>query len=289
MSKKTSSLFAFFEEATKRPVPFERYTATDLWTNEHTSAQMLQYHLNPDVDLSSRKHAFIEASVRWMQDYFDIGNGFRIADFGCGPGLYTNRLAQLGAFVTGIDFSARSIEYALEASKKQGLLVNYVTQDYLQFQSDERFDLILMIFCDYCALSPQQRRALLGIFRKHLKPGGRVLLDVHSLAAFADFQGSVSLEKNQLNGFWAAEDYYGIRSSLKYEEKKVRLDKYTIVTSTEVRTIYNWLQYFDLEQLKSEFLDSGFRVDKACATVGGSAYSPEAPEIAVVARADGDF
>ncbi len=93
----------------ERPFPFSIYTADTLWTDPHIARQMLKAHLNPDTDSASRRPAFIEASVNWLQQRFNIGPGTRLADFGCGPGLYTTRLAQLGAAVTGIDFSENSL------------------------------------------------------------------------------------------------------------------------------------------------------------------------------------
>lgn len=82
------------------PQPFSIYTADTLWTDPHIAQQMLKAHLNPNTDSASRRAAFIEASVNWLQTQFNVRPGTRIADFGCGPGLYTTRLAQLGAAVT---------------------------------------------------------------------------------------------------------------------------------------------------------------------------------------------
>jgi hypothetical protein len=53
-----------------RPKPFEYYTASDLWTDEHTSAQMLRYHLDERVDISSRNAPFIDRSVAWIVSRF---------------------------------------------------------------------------------------------------------------------------------------------------------------------------------------------------------------------------
>ena len=106
----TTSLFSLLQTVTERPRPFSVYTASDLWTDEHTSGQMLAYHLNGDVDISSRRTSFIDDSVRWLEERFELSNNSRVIDFGCGPGLYTTRLARLGSEVHGIDFSARSIE-----------------------------------------------------------------------------------------------------------------------------------------------------------------------------------
>ena len=97
-----------FEELKRinlKPKPFEFYTAAELWTNEHMAKQMLKYHLNEDIDVSSRNRKFIEKSVDWIYSNFNLNENSAVADFGCGPGLYTTRLADRGAKVTGIDFS----------------------------------------------------------------------------------------------------------------------------------------------------------------------------------------
>ena len=145
---------------------------------------MLEYHLNESVDLSSRNKDFIDRSANWIISHFGVDANTKIADFGCGPGLYTTLFAETNADVTGIDFSERSIRYAKEVADQKGLDINYFQQNYLEFETEERFDLITMIFCDFCALSPSQRKTMLGKFHKFLKSGGSVLLDVHSLNTF---------------------------------------------------------------------------------------------------------
>jgi SAM-dependent methyltransferase len=276
-----------FEELTRihaRPKPFEHYTASDLWSDEYTSAQMLNYHLNEEVDLSSRNHPFIERSVAWIVSRFAVGSGTRIADFGCGPGLYTTRLARHGAHVTGVDFSARSIRYAKDIAAKEGLNIRYVNENYLDFETNDRFHLITMIMCDFCALSPGQRRTMLDKFGGLLAPGGSVLLDVYSLAAFAQREESATYQANLLNGFWSPDDYFGFLNTFKYPDEKVMLDKYTIVEKHRSRTVFNWLQYFDLDALKREFAECGLVVDETYADVAGSPYEPGGPEFAVVAK-----
>jgi 2-polyprenyl-3-methyl-5-hydroxy-6-metoxy-1,4-benzoquinol methylase len=177
--------YPHLREINRRPACFEHYTAADLWTDEHTSSKMLAFHLDGSIDVSSRKTEFIDRSAAWLISRFGLAEGRAVADFGCGPGLYTSRPAASGASVTGINFSDRSIQHARELSPGQGLSVDYVHANYLEFESEKRFDLITMIMCDYCVLSPAQRRLMLDKFRKHLRPGGAVLLDVYSLSAFA--------------------------------------------------------------------------------------------------------
>ncbi len=277
-------MFRKLEKINKRPMPFEFYTASELWTDEHTSEHMLSYHLNENIDVASRKAAFIDRSVDWIVARFGVSNDTKIADFGCGPGLYAARLARKQAKVTGIDFSKRSIHYAVEDAEKSGLSICYVNQNYLDFETEDRFDLILMIMCDFCALSPKQRKQMLGKFHKLLKPGGYVLLDVYSLASFEQREETARYEVNLLDGFWSPTKYFGFLNTFKYEREKVVLDKYTIVQADRLWTVYNWLQYFDPDGISTEFVESGFQVDAFYADVAGSTFDAQAGEFAVAAR-----
>ncbi|MBT8349772.1 MAG: class I SAM-dependent methyltransferase, partial [Deltaproteobacteria bacterium] len=79
-------MFKQIKEINSRPAPYQFYTAHELWTNEHTSKQMLKYHLNESIDVSSRNQSFIERSVEWIVSHFGVDDKTEIADFGCGPG-----------------------------------------------------------------------------------------------------------------------------------------------------------------------------------------------------------
>ncbi|MBN1613373.1 MAG: methyltransferase domain-containing protein [Deltaproteobacteria bacterium] len=280
-------MFAELEKINARPEPFEFYTARELWDDEHTSQRMLSFHLNEEIDVSSRNARFIDQSVEWIASRFDIGSETTIADFGCGPGLYAERLARKQAKVTGIDFSRRSIQYARESAIRKGLSIRYIHQDYLEFEMEERFDVILMIMCDFCALSPGQRRNMLERFHALSTPNGSILLDVYSLSAFEQKQETAIYESNLLAGFWSPNPYDGFLNTFKYETEKVTLDKYTIVEAGRVRTVYNWLQYFTPEGIEKEFADCGFVIESLYSDVRGTPYDHPSSEFAVVAKKRG--
>ena len=85
-----------------------------------------------------------------------------------------------------------------------------------------------------------------------------------------------------MNGFWAKERYHCFLNTFNYEDVKVSLDKYTIITAERSRTIYYWLQYFSLEDLKREFSDNGLRVAEQFGDVAGGEFSVGGDEFAVV-------
>lgn len=277
-------MFIQLEEINTRPEPFQVYTTADLWTDEHTSKHMLRFHLDEELDASSRSIAFIDRSVDWIISRFNIDAEKKIVDFGCGPGLYTTRLARRHAVVTGIDFSKRSIQYAQETATWEKLPIRYVNRNYLDFETDERFDLVLMIMCDFCALSPAQRKTMLAKFHRLLEPAGSVLLDVYSLNAFNEREEKALYEPNLLDGFWSPDKYYGFLNTFKYEKEKVVLDQYTIIEAERTRTIYNWLQYFSPEDVEREFSACGFAIENYYADVAGTPFSAQSREFAIIAR-----
>ena len=277
-------MFKELKEIDSRPSPFQFYTADELWTNEHTSKQMLEYHLNESIDASSRNKSFIERSVEWIVFHFEVDKNTEIADFGCGPGLYTTRLAERDATVTGIDFSENSLKYAKQVAAKKDLKINYVLTNYLDFETTNSFDLITMIMCDFCVLSPEQRKKMLSKFKSLLKPDGSVLLDVYSLNSFNQKEESATYELNQLNGFWSPDDYYCFVNTFKYDKEKVILDKYTIIEESRKRVVYNWLQFYSKVMISNEFEENGFKVEELYSDVAGKAFTSESTEIAIVAK-----
>lgn len=277
-------MFAELETLAARPAPFAFYDAAQLWTDEHISQRMLAFHLDETLDVSSRNRAFIQASLAWVTARFQVGEGSQVIDFGCGPGWYTTGLARTGAQVTGIDFSPGSIRHARQVAAQAGLGITYRVLDYLVWEPDRRYDLILLIMCDLCALSPAQRGLLLGTFARALRPGGAVLLDVYSLAAFAARQEGIAYAPNLMDGFWSPDRYHGFQATFKYPAEKVVLDKYLINEAARTRVIHNWLQYFSPAALATELDQAGLVVEAWHADVAGGAFQPDNAEFAVIAR-----
>jgi len=277
-------MFGELERINRRPAPYSCRTIEELWTDPHISEQMLRYHLDPSVDAASRPGELIDRAVDWISRTFALGEASGLVDLGCGPGLYTNRLARTGAAVTGVDFSSRSIAYAREVAERDGLPARYVHANYITWNPEDRFDLALMIYRDYGAMAPDDRRQLLGRVRAMLEPGGAFLLDLASLAALADQEEVSAYAPELMSGFWSAEPYYGFLNTFVYPEARVSLDRYEIVEPDRTRTFCNWTQYYDPDSLADELAADGFAVTELLGDVAGAPYDPASHEFAVVAR-----
>lgn len=268
----------------ERPQLWGHYTAEELWTDEYTSQQMLNYHLAEDLDISSRNKKFLERSANWIVNKFKLNTNKEVADFGCGPGLYTSVFAKTGSKVTGIDFNEVAINYAKEKATEVNLKIDYSVTNYLEYKAKSKYDLITLIFCDFCALNPEQRKVMLKKFKNALNKDGKILLDVFSLNTYNNKNEVASYEKNSLFGFWSARDYYGFLNTFKYDEEKVVLDKHTIIQENETKVIYNWLKHYSVEELTKELEEIGLEVEEVFSNVAGDDYTEDAMEICVIAK-----
>lgn len=268
-----------------RPELFCAATSVALWTDPHISQNMLAYHLNEDVDISSYRGEFIDRSVWWLTERFELGEGRRVADLGCGPGLYTNRLARTGTTVTGVDVSAHALGYGRTVAEGEGLPVTYHQRNYLELDLPERYDLIIMIMRDYAALSIEHRATLLSVVRRHLAEGGAFVFDVDSLASFAEWTEHAQYAPAPQGGFWSASPYFEFTNRYRYEDARVSLERFEIVEEHRRRTHYNWIQYFDADSLTEELHKGGFAVESLHSDVAGAPCRADAPFLAAVARA----
>ena len=92
---------------------------------------MLAAHLDPTNDLASRRPETIDRSVDWLMQTLNLESGDALLDLGCGPGLYASRFARKGVQVTGVDYSRRSIDYAVAYAQEHDLDICYRYQNYL--------------------------------------------------------------------------------------------------------------------------------------------------------------
>lgn len=253
----------------------------NFWDDEHISKHMLAAHLDPDYEGASRKLSFIEQSVNWIQERVPSSRYSNLLDIGCGPGLYGERFSKGGYKVTGIDFSKRSISYAKASAKKQSLDIFYYHQNYLEMDYNDVFDLATFIYCDYGALSTENRGIILRKIFQSLKSGGNLLLDVFSMVKYKEFQELKSWEVHEDGGFWSPEKYLALNGQYKYSDY-VTLEQTAVITDKGIKEYCIWNCYFTPETLIKEAHEAGFRKFEVFSDVAGNPYTEDSPTIAIL-------
>lgn len=267
-----------------RPEPFSAYTTPAFWDDPHVSAGMLALHLDPDAELASRRHDVVDRSVDWLVGHLGLTTGARVLDLGCGPGLYAHRLARRGVGVTGIDVSRRSIAHARAIASAEGLPAEFRRASYLEADLGSGYDAALLVYEDFCALSPAQRAGLLRAAARALVPDGAFVMDVTAAARFASQQPFEEQGHDLDGGFWAPSPYEGLHERWTYPDLRLVLDRYTIDDGASVRQFWNWTHCLTPAEVTTELARAGFARPELFGDLTGAPFDPDGRTFAVVAQ-----
>ena len=274
---------ALLNSLQEKPAPFtpgERL----FWDDPYISEQMLATHLDPSKDLASRRPETIDRTVDWLATSLGMQPGTSILDLGCGPGLYSMRFAQRGFTVTGVDYSRRSIRYAKENALQLGLDICYRYQNYLTLEDTGQYDVAMLIFGDYCPLSPEQRSKLLQNGYRALKPGGYFVLDV-STRVLRKRYGSVNGWYVAENGFWKPGVHLVLEQGFDYPDQSIFLDQVIVIESSGKLSVYRmWFQDFTRDTITNELENGDFVVQSTWNDLHGTPLTDDTEWIGVVAQ-----
>jgi SAM-dependent methyltransferase len=228
-----------------------------MWTDPYISKQLLDLHLSPDNDAASRSKEKIENISNWILKQSEKPK-MKILDLGCGPGLYAELLAKRGHSITGVDFSENSIQYATKQAEEKQLDIEYLNQNYLDLDFDSQFDLVILIYLDFCVLLPHERDRVLGIIYKSLKKGGQFIFDVVNEKNIEKKTLSSSWEV-QKKGFWKPTPYLALTKGYHYPEAKVLAEHHIVIGEDDnIDTYLFWSHYYENDQMLTMLASKGF-------------------------------
>jgi SAM-dependent methyltransferase len=277
MDNMISQLIALQE----KPAPFTPGEPL-FWDDPHISKQMLEAHLNPNVDAASRRPEIIDRIVQWLVQTLGLKPGDSLLDLGCGPGLYASRFARVGFRVTGVDYSRRSIEFASTYAKENQLEIMYRYENYLELKDENLYDAVFLIYGDFCPLNPQQRVTLLKNIDRALKPNGKFVLDVTTRECRKKYGNKNSWYAAQ-SGFWKPGPHLVLEEGFDYPEQSLWLDQYTVIESDGKMSVYrNWFQDYTPETITAELTQAGFIVESVCGDLTGQPYTTDSEWIGIV-------
>ena len=177
------------------------------WDNPDFSKRMLKEHLSQEHNLASRKFDIIEEQVEWINNKFLKRTSSNILELGCGPGLYLQKLSQLGHRCSGIDFSPASIEYAKSNANSEGLKIHYKLGDIRKVEFGFGFDLIFLIFGEFNTFKRQDAKLILQKTWNALNSGGLILLEPHLFDAIKKEGLSSGYRKSLKKGIFSDSPY----------------------------------------------------------------------------------
>lgn len=223
--------------------------------------------------------------------------GDPILELGCGTGRITMALAEVGRRITGLDLSERMLERAV---KKRAELpvdararVQLVQGDMARFDLREKFRLVIIPFRPFQhLLEVQQQMDCLDCVRKHLAPGGRLILDVFQTDAermhdpvhlretpitqYKTADGREVEIRERTTAFHRAEQRNGVEMIFSVKHKDGRQE----------RLVFAWtLRYFFRYEVEHLLGRCGFRVAALYGNFDRSALADASTEMIYVAEA----
>ncbi len=203
------------------------------WHDPDFSERMLAEHLSQRHDLASRRLDAIDRHVTWLHHTVTGGHPGRVLDLGCGPGLYTERLAALGHECVGIDFSPAAIRYANQQVDKLGLDCTYRLEDLRSADFGTDHSLILFLFGELNTFTPAEAEALLRKTAESLAKHAALVLEVHTIEAVRAAGAAPPTWYRSESGLFSEKPHLVLTESTWDEEQAKSTDYHWVITTPE--------------------------------------------------------
>nr|WP_240927531.1 class I SAM-dependent methyltransferase [Paenibacillus thiaminolyticus] len=241
-------------------------------------------HFDENIPGGSRDSSFIDETIDFINNLAPVEKYKKVIDLGCGPGLYSQRLAMRGYDVVGVDFNQNSIDYAIREAQEKNLSIDYRNEDITNIDLENDFDLALLIYQIYGVFNPTKRKKILSNIHRGLKPGGLVLLDVLSDTSYEKFEPKIVWVLSNEGSIFSDKSHLTLYAALKYPDK-VTVERSILVFDDGELVNYNyWNQNFTIEDLEKEADEAGFTLEKVYADVNGGEYVNNSESFAAVLK-----
>lgn len=217
------------------------------WDEPDFSRRMLEQHLNQEHDWASRRGPIIAAHAAWIAEQLSVPS--RILDMGCGPGLYTQALAERGHQCVGVDFSPASIEYDRQRSADCDPKPEYILGDIRNYRSNQKFDCIIMTFGEFNAFIRKDAALLLEHCAEMLTENGLFILEAHTYDAVRAMGEAPATWQRHATGLFSAGPHLCLRENSWNAAEASALSRYFIIDAadTAVRQYVSFMQAYRLE------------------------------------------
>jgi SAM-dependent methyltransferase len=256
------------------------------WDDPAFSKRMLKEHLTQDHDRASRRFPKIDRHVAWLHHHVLSGKASRILDLGCGPGLYTNRLARMGHECTGIDFAPASVDYAREQADQEKLNCTYHLGDIREEEFGAGHDLIMFTNGEFNVFKQTDAALIVNKAYGALSPGGQILLEAHTFAAVKAIGEAPASWYSSAGGLFSTEPHLCLTESIWIEGKEIAIERYYIVNaaSAHVARHAGSIQAYDRHSYRQILVTGGFEAVTFYPSLLGEADSAEDHYLVALAR-----
>ena len=256
------------------------------WNDPDFSQRMLSEHLSQAHDAASRRFEIIDQHVSWIHHQVLNGKHRRILDLGCGPGLYTHRLAKFGHRCVGIDFSPASIAYARGQAEAAGLDCVYLQQDIRTADFGDGYNLVMSIFGEFNVFRPQEAKGILSKAFQALAPGGYLLLEPHTFEKVVELGSQPDSWYSSEKGLFSDAPHLCLQENFWDAQAHVAIQRYFVIDAAtgEAASHSSSTQAYTEEEYRSLLAECGFGEVVFYLSLGEETRDPQVGLIAVLSQ-----
>jgi SAM-dependent methyltransferase len=194
-----------------------------------------------------------ERSDQEARTVWELGGlepGARVLDAPCGHGRIANRLAGLGAAVTGLDITPAFLDQARRDAAERRLQVEYVEGDLRRMPFRHAFQVAVSWFTSFGYWEDDGCRAVLEGYARALEPGGLLLLEMQNRDRLLRHLLPTTVQQ-------AGDDFMIDRHTFDPAANRIHTDR-TFVVGGERRHTEYAIRLFTATELAGWLRDAGF-------------------------------
>jgi SAM-dependent methyltransferase len=257
-------------ERVNPPIPWEEGENIP-WNEPEFSRRMLKEHLSQEHDAASRRFEIIEQQVDWIHSALLKGEPVKVLDLACGPGLYSERLAQLGHECYGIDYSPASIAYAIATASYEHLPCTYVHGDIRRAEYPPGMGLVMLIYGEFNVFRPSEAKIILAKAWKSLSPGGWLLLEPHPYQVVKELGQRPASWYSSSMGIFSNQAHIVLRENFWDERRRAATMRYFVIdgVSEKIDRYAQSMQAYSDEEYRDLLCANGFREVRILSGISG--------------------
>jgi 2-polyprenyl-3-methyl-5-hydroxy-6-metoxy-1,4-benzoquinol methylase len=213
--------------------------------------------------------------VDFLIKYLKFNKTMEILDLACGHGRHSNRLAELGYNVTGVDITKGFLDIAKEEAKQKKLNVKYILEDMRKIDFKEQFDRVLLMFTAIGYFNETENLQVLRNIARALKHNG--------LLCFETFNREAML-KTYLP-YIVTEKGKDLQVDIHtYDKKTFRLyNKRIVIRDGKRKDKPFFVRLYSPEESAKLLLKAGLKIHKIYADFTGKRFTKNSRRMIVVA------
>jgi SAM-dependent methyltransferase len=217
-----------------------------------------------------------EAEVAALVRLLELDSPKKILDLACGFGRHTNRLAELGHTMTGVDFTPGFLEIARRDAIQRKVEVQYHQGDMRTLPFEDDFDRIMLLFSAFGYFSDEENLTVMINMEKALKPRGLLIFDTLNRDVFL----------KELRPFFVLEKEGNLMiDRTSFDNLQGRLYNKRIVFRDGIRKDKPFFtRLYNPQEIKALLTQAGLELQHLYGGMDGSEFSSGSHRMVVIAR-----